>query len=253
MAGSTRPAEPNAPMEKIKKRILVVEDEADLANSLKYNLEKHGPYAVTIADTGEKGLSLARQKDYDLVILDLMLPGMDGLEVCRGLRESSGSARAPILMLTARVEETDKLVGLEMGADDYMTKPFSMKEVLARVKAHLRRAARSQDAGEPSSYRGGVLEMDFEGHVLRSSGKEVSLTRMEFALLAALVKNRGRVLTRDHLLERVWGYEYYGGTRTVDVHVRRLRKKLGLQGDQIETVFGVGYRFREGGSSTDVS
>ena len=236
-------------MEKARKKILVIEDEADLAASLKYNLEKEAGYAVTTASSGEEGLALARQKSFDLLILDLMLPGMDGLEVCRALRASAGGSEVPILMLTARVDESDKLVGLEMGADDYMTKPFSLKEILARVKAHLRRTSRSAGSGE-GAYRGGDLEMDFDGHVLISGGVEVPLTRMEFALLAALIKNRGRVLTRDHLLEKVWGYEYYGGTRTVDVHVRRLRKKLGRTGSQIETVVGVGYRFREVGAAS---
>ncbi|HET9481231.1 MAG TPA: response regulator transcription factor [Candidatus Polarisedimenticolia bacterium] len=237
MTGATVP-------ERARRRILVVEDEPDLAASLKYNLEKEGGYQVVTAESGEKGLALARQREFDLIILDLMLPGIDGLEVCRALRASADRPGVPILMLTARVDETDKLIGLEMGADDYLTKPFSMKEILARVKAHLRRRSRSAEA-PARAFVGGGLEMDFEGHLLRSGGLEVSLTRMEFALLAALVRSQGRVLTRDHLLETVWGYDFHGGTRTVDVHIRRLRKKLGRPGDQIETVFGVGYRFRE--------
>ncbi len=232
-----------------RRKILIIEDEADIAASLRYNLEKSGGYTVATADSGETGLALARQKNFDLVILDLMLPGMDGLEVCRAVRASADTAHMPLLMLTARVEETDKLVGLEMGADDYLTKPFSMKEVLARVRALLRRARRVE-APAASAYRGGGIEMDFEGHVLRSGGKEVPLTRMEFALLSALIKSRGRVLTRDHLLQKVWEYEYTESTRTVDVHVRRLRQKLGSPGDQIETIVGVGYRFRERGGST---
>jgi DNA-binding response OmpR family regulator len=230
-----------------RRRILIIEDEADIAASLRYNLEKSGGYSVATADSGEAGLALARQKNFDLVILDLMLPGMDGLEVCRAVRASTETAHMPLLMLTARVEETDKLVGLEMGADDYLTKPFSMKEVLARVRALLRRARRAEEPA--AAYRAGGIEVDFEGHVLRSGGKEVSLTRMEFALLSALIKSRGRVLTRDHLLQKVWGYEYAGATRTVDVHVRRLRQKLGSPGDQIETIVGVGYRFRERGGA----
>jgi two-component system alkaline phosphatase synthesis response regulator PhoP len=175
---------------------------------------------------------------------------MDGYEVCRALRATPDLGDVPILMLTARVEESDKLVGLEIGADDYMTKPFSMKEVLARVKAHLRRASRPA-AEDDAVYRGAGLEMDFAGHLLTSGGREVTLTRMEFALLAALIKSHGRVLSREHLLEKIWGYQYFGGTRTVDVHVRRLRKKLGEPGSQIETVFGVGYRFREDGGTAD--
>ena len=233
----------------VRRKILIIEDEADIAASLRYNLEKSGGYSVATAESGEAGLALARRKNFDLVILDLMLPGMDGLEVCRAVRASTETAHMPLLMLTARVEETDKLVGLEMGADDYLTKPFSMKEVLARVRALLRRARRVEQPAA-AAYRGGGIEMDFEGHVLRSGGKEVPLTRMEFALLGALIKSRGRVLTRDHLLQKVWGYEYTGSTRTVDVHVRRLRQKLGSPGDQIETIVGVGYRFRERGGST---
>lgn len=237
-------------METGRGRILIVEDEDDLAATLKYNLEKEGGYMVAIAGTGEKGLSLARGRKFDLVMLDMMLPGIDGLEVCRTLRASAQYAAIPIIFLTARIEESDKLIGLEMGADDYLTKPFSMKEVLARVKAHLRRASRagSADAGP---YRGGGLVMDFEGHTLKVAGNEVPLTRMEFALLGALIRGGGRVLTRDHLLEKIWGYDYPGDTRTVDVHVRRLRKKMGPQGGQIETVIGVGYRFREGGATAE--
>ncbi len=236
-----------APAERARKRILIVEDEGDLSASLRYNLEKDGGYSVTTADTGEKGLAAARQKSFDLIILDLMLPGIDGLEVCRALRGDPERSMVPIIMLTARIDETDKLVGLEMGADDYMTKPFSMKEVLARVKAHLRRATPSPGPKPQREFSSGELTIDFDGHRVRVGKDEVPLTRMEFSLLSALARNRGRVLTRDHLLESVWGYEYYGGTRTVDVHVRRLRKKLGSEGDRIETVFGVGYRFREGG------
>jgi DNA-binding response OmpR family regulator len=248
MAGSTpsgsAPPGPPPP----RRRILIVEDEADIAASLKYNLEKEAGYTVAVAATGEAGLSAFRQKTPDLIILDLMLPGMDGLEFCRIVRGSAEGARVPILMLTARVEETDKLLGLGMGADDYMTKPFSMREIVARVKAHLRRA----DAGEglaARAWRGEDLEIDFDGHMVLAAGREVVLTRMEFSLLAALVRHRGRVMTRDQLLEKVWGYEDYAGSRTVDVHVRRLRRKLGPAGRRIQTVFGVGYRFREGGAS----
>ncbi|HEY3175094.1 MAG TPA: response regulator transcription factor [Candidatus Polarisedimenticolia bacterium] len=233
-------------MDTARKRILIVEDEEDLAASLKYNLEKEGGYTVVTSRSGEQGLATARQKKFDLIILDLMLPGIDGFEVCRSLRSSPDHAHIPILFLSARVEESDKLIGLEIGADDYLTKPFSMKEVQARVKAHLRRAVRPAPP-EPPVYHGVELEVDFQGHVVRSRGQEVLLTRMEFALLAALIRGRGRVLTRDHLLEKVWGYDYHGDTRTIDVHVRRLRRKLGPPSDQIETVFGVGYRFREGG------
>ena len=237
-------------MEAGRGRILIVEDEEDLAASLKYNLENDGGYVVTVAATGEQGLTLARQRKFDLVILDLMLPGIDGLEVCRILRASGQNSTIPIIFLSARIDETDKLVGLEIGADDYLTKPFSMKEVLARVRAHLRRSSRT-GAEETGPYRGGGLVMDFEGHTLAVEGHEISLTRMEFALLGALIKAGGRVLTRELLLEKIWGYDYPGDTRTVDVHVRRLRKKLGSHGGQIETVIGVGYRFREGGPTAE--
>jgi DNA-binding response OmpR family regulator len=175
---------------------------------------------------------------------------MDGVEVCRAVRALPDGARVPVLMLTARVDEADKLVGLAVGADDYMTKPFSMKEVLARVRAHLRRAGADREPGT-RSWRGEDLEVDFEGHVVVADGTEVTLTRMEFSLLATLIRSRGRVLTRDQLLERVWGYQDYAGSRTVDVHVRRLRRKLGQAGRRIQTVFGVGYRFREGGETAD--
>jgi two-component system alkaline phosphatase synthesis response regulator PhoP len=250
MAGSTPPASPPSGAGASRRRVLIIEDEADLAATLKYNLEQSGGLTVTVASTGEAGLALARQKVFDMLILDLMLPGMDGLEVCRAVRSLPEGARIPILMLTARVDETDKLLGLGMGADDYMTKPFSMKEIVARVKAHLRRAAATEDpAGR--LWRGAGLELDFDGHLVRSEGREVTLTRMEFSLLAALVKNRGRVLTREQLLEKVWGYEELAGSRTVDVHVRRLRQKLGNPGRCIQTVFGVGYRFREAGGADD--
>lgn len=233
-------------MDRSRGRILIVEDEPDLADTLRYFLQKEGGYEVEVAGSGESGLALARRKRFDLVILDLMLPGMDGLEVCRALRSSAETAAVPILMASARVDESDKLVGLEVGADDYVTKPFSLKEVLARVRARLRRPSQEPPAAE-SAWSGGGLEIDFEGHVVRASGAEVLLTRLEFALLTALVRSRGRVLTRDHLLESIWGYQYSGESRTVDVHVRRLRRKLGPPGAQIETVFGVGYRFRAAG------
>jgi two-component system alkaline phosphatase synthesis response regulator PhoP len=168
---------------------------------------------------------------------------MDGLTVCKMLRRQPGTATTPIVMLTARVEESDKIVGLELGADDYITKPFSMKEILARARAVMRRSERSPE--QASVYSDGMIFLDPAGYILRVQKKEVSLTRKEFDLLTALVMNRGRVLTRDQLLERVWGHGYYGETRTVDVHIRRLRKKLGKAAqERIETIVGVGYRFR---------
>jgi len=226
-----------------RRRILLIEDESDLAHSVAYHLEKEGGFAVTTASTGEKGLASAREKSFDLILLDLMLPGVDGLEICRMLRSTPATARVPIVILTARIEESDRIVGLEMGADDYIAKPFSMKELLARVRAHLRREERSVPA--PASFRDDLLDVDFEGHTLKVAGRDVALARKEFELLGALVRSQGRVLTREHLLEKVWGYQYFGGTRTVDVHVFRLRQKLGKEaGDRIDTVVGVGYRYR---------
>ena len=241
----TRHADASAPVAHQRRKVLLIEDEEDLAHSIKYHLEKEGGFAVTTATTGERGLAAARERPFDLILLDLMLPGADGLEICRTLRSTSSTARTPILIITARVEESDRIVGLEVGADDYITKPFSMRELLARVRAHLRREERSTPA--PPSFRDDLLELDFAGYVLKVKGREVTLTRKEFELLGALVRSQGRVLTREHLLEKVWGYQYFGGTRTVDVHVFRLRQKLGEGAqDRIETVVGVGYRYRSG-------
>jgi two-component system, OmpR family, alkaline phosphatase synthesis response regulator PhoP len=227
----------------LRKRILIVEDDDDIALSLKYNLEKEGGYVVATAGDGDAGLRAASQRPPDLVILDLNLPGMDGLSLCKAIRRGAATSNVPIMMLTARIEESDKIVGLEIGADDYVTKPFSMREILARTRAILRRRER---VGEDADvYADDLIHLDPASHILRVDGKEVSLTRKEFDLLAALVKNRGRVLNRDQLLQRVWGHEYFGETRTVDVHIRRLRKKLGKPAqDRIETIVGVGYRFR---------
>jgi two-component system alkaline phosphatase synthesis response regulator PhoP len=226
-----------------RRRILVIEDDEDIALSLKYNLEREGGYVVSIAGDGEAGLRATQQRMPDLVILDLNLPALDGFSVCRALRQRPGGEDVPIIMLTARVEETDKIVGLEIGADDYITKPFSMKEMLARVRAILRRRERHTE--EPGVYQDELIHLDPSGHILRVQDREVALTRKEFELLAALVRNRGRVLSRETLLQKVWGYDYFGETRTVDVHIRRLRKKLGTPAsDGVETVVGVGYRFR---------
>ena len=226
-----------------KKRILIVEDDEDIVLSLKYNLEREGGYAVATASNGEAALRALSQKPPDLVILDLNLPGMDGLSVCRAIRKQPATAAVPIMMLTARVEESDKIVGLELGADDYVTKPFSMKEMLARTRAILRRTERAGES--PAVYVDDHLNLDPESHVLMVDGREVTLTKKEFELLGSLVMSRGRVLTRDQLLTKVWGYEYFGETRTVDVHIRRLRSKIGKPAaDAIETVVGVGYRYR---------
>ena len=227
----------------VRKRVLIIEDDEDITLSLRYNLEKEGGYIVQTATDGEKGLRAAGQKPPDVIILDLNLPGMDGLSVCRILRKRPESQDVPIIMLTARVEESDKIVGLEIGADDYITKPFSMREILARVRAVLRRHERVLE--HPGIYSDELFYLDPSSHILTVEKKEVPLTKKEFDLLAALVANKGRVMSRDQLLQKVWGYEYPGETRTVDVHVLRLRAKLGKPAqDRIETVVGVGYRFR---------
>jgi DNA-binding response OmpR family regulator len=224
----------------MSQNILIVEDEPDIAESLRYNFEREG-YKVLIAESGEKGLRLALDEKIapSLIILDLMLPGMSGLELCRRLRREGLTRKTPIIMLTAKVTESDKIAGLEMGADDYIVKPFSVKEVLARVRAVLRRT----DETAVQRYEDDKLSIDFEDMRVVYSGEEVKLTRKEFALLANLVKNAGRVATRQNLLDNVWGYSYFGDTRTLDVHIRRLRQKLGEGANCIETVVGIGYRF----------
>src|SRR5213592_3886388 len=184
----------------LRKRILIIEDDEDIALSLKYNLEREGGYSVATTGDGEAGLRAASQKPPDLVILDLSLPGLDGLSVCKAIRRTPSTAEVPIMMLTARIEESDKIVGLEIGADDYVTKPFSMREILARTRAILRRGERGAD--DPAVYSDDLIHLDPAGHILRVAGREVSLTRKEFDLLAALVKNRGRVMSRDQLLQK---------------------------------------------------
>jgi two-component system alkaline phosphatase synthesis response regulator PhoP len=238
-------ARPRPVLDSDRKRVLIIEDDPDICLSLRYNLEREGGYRVLAAATGEEGVALAAQKRIDLVLLDLALPGLDGFEVCKALRRSPQTAALPIIILTARVEESDKVVGLELGADDYVTKPFSIKELLARIKAVLRRRAPAEAPAR--QLRAGPFFLDLDGHVLRVDDREVTLTRKEYDLLALLIQSRGRVLTRDVLLDRVWGYDYAGETRTVDVHIRKLRKKLGRAAEEhIETVIGVGYRFRSG-------
>src|SRR5256886_587058 len=219
---------------------LIIEDDADIAEVLKYNLESEG-FTTTIAGTGEQGLSLAlnRQAPPTLIILDLMLPMMNGMDLCRRLRRESQTRRTPIIMLTAKTAEADRIAGLDVGADDYIAKPFSIRELLARVRAVLRRI--EGEAGE--SYDDGRLRIDFEDVRVSCDGKNVKLTHKEFQLLSTLAKKKGRVITRQQLLDQVWGYSYYGDARTLDVHIRRLRQKLGGCGNCIETVVGVGYRF----------
>ncbi len=224
------------------KHALVIEDDADIALSLKHNLEREGFRTVTASD-GAAGLKAALGNPPDLVVLDLNLPGVDGLEVCRRLKRDPATANVPVVMLTARVAESDKIAGLDLGADDYIAKPFSIRELLARVRAVMRRYEKPGEDSE--TLVDGPVAMDLAGRRVKVDGREVGLTRKEFDLLADLLRSRGRVLTRERLLEKVWGYSYPGETRTVDVHVRRLRKKLGAAADErIETVVGVGYRWR---------
>lgn len=220
--------------------ILIVEDDADIAESLHYNFKREG-FRVNVAESGEKGLRLAldEKQTPSIVILDLMLPGMSGMELCRRLRRESLTERTPIIMLTAKAAETDKIAGLDIGADDYIVKPFSVKEVIARVRAVLRRS--EKDASP--KYQDERITVDFEDMRVTCDGTDVKLTRKEFALLEHLIKNIGRVATRQQLLDNVWGYSYFGDTRTLDVHIRRLRQKMGECGNSIETVVGVGYRF----------
>jgi DNA-binding response OmpR family regulator len=225
-------------------RILVVDDETAVTDLLAYNLRKAG-YETLLAADGREALRLARQSNPDLILLDLMLPEVDGLDVCRELRKTS---EMPVIMLTARGEEIDRVVGLELGADDYICKPFSMRELLARIKAVLRRAQPAEPTGKPSTIlRGkGGLRLDVESRIVTVVEANLALTRLEFDLLNMLLTNTGRVMTRERLLEQVWGYDFVGDTRAVDSAIKRLRAKLrgaSTEADSIEAVRGVGYRF----------
>jgi len=224
----------------MKRNILIIEDDEDIANSIRYNLERRGNFQSLISTSGESGLDLALERPPDLIILDINLPRMSGFDICKRLRQREQTARIPIILLTARTQEDDKVKGLELGADDYVTKPFSMRELVARVEAVLRRSA-AEPAGAPV-YDDGRLFIDYENFEVRLNGEPVKLTRKEFLLLKLLAQSKGRVLTRDYLLNSVWDMTYYGETRTVDVHIRRLRQKLGDE-RYIETLVGVGYRF----------
>jgi DNA-binding response OmpR family regulator len=231
----------------VRPRILVVEDEQDIAGLIKHSLERSGEFDVEIVATGDAALKAVNEASPDLVILDLNLPVLSGLEVCRILRARPNTAQVPIIMLTARTSEADRVVGLDVGADDYITKPFGMRELAARVRAVLRRgpSGQPQETSSSSVYKGKLLVADFDAVAVSVDGQAVRLTRREFLLLRYLVENRNRVLSRDRLLERVWGYDHYIETRSVDVHIGRLRSKLGAAGQQIETVVGLGYRFVE--------
>jgi len=229
------------------KKILIVEDESDLIKLLKYNLEKEG-FRVSYATDGSIALAEVRRDPPDLVILDLMLPGLDGLEVCRQLRRSDKFARIPVLMLSARSEEADRIVGLELGADDYVTKPFSMREVVARVRALLRR---NEQAGpQKSKLQRGDIMIDPMAHSVMVSGRTVELSALEFRLLHYLASHPGMVFSRDQLLDSVWGNDRTVTPRSVDVYIRRVREKIENQPQQpiyVQTVHGVGYRFAVNG------
>jgi phosphate regulon transcriptional regulator PhoB len=222
--------------------ILIVDDEPDVSDLLVYNLQKAGYKTVTARD-GSVALQKARDEVPSLILLDLMLPQMDGTEVCRHLKADTKTAHIPIIMLTAKAEEVDRVVGLELGADDYVTKPFSPREIALRVKSVLRRASGKTAPAEILKF--GDLTIDIAKHEVTLKGKVVDLTATEFKLLATLLERRGRVQSRDRLLTDVWGYEGDVDTRTVDTHMRRLREKLGKASDYVETVRGVGYRFAD--------
>ncbi|MGC8490178.1 MAG: response regulator [Syntrophobacteraceae bacterium] len=224
-----------------RSKILVVEDDEDIAQLLALTMKKAG-FEVAVSENGQEALHLIRRHPPDLLLLDLMIPGVDGFEVCREIKRDPRTAEVPVLILTARGEEIDRIIGLELGADDYVVKPFSPRELLLRVRAILRRSG--QEYHPRALFNKSGMEIDFEGHRISIEGEEIVLTATEFKLLAELINNQGKVLNREQLLDRVWGYHFEGYARTVDTHIRRLRQKLLGCADWIETVRGVGYRFR---------
>ena len=223
-------------------RILVAEDDRDIAELIAHYLRKQG-WEPHVVPGGDEAIAYARRHAIDLVVLDLMLPGLSGLEVCRLLRGDKTTEALPIIMVTARADETDRIVGLDIGADDYLAKPFSPNELVARVRALIRRSKRAE--APPATLAFGSIVMDLTSHTVEDDGREVKLTAKEFLLLQYLLEHRGRVLSRDVLLGDVWGYRYTGGTRTVDVHVRRLREKLPALVDALVTVKQFGYKLAE--------
>ncbi|MBU3198837.1 response regulator transcription factor [Clostridium estertheticum] len=228
-----------------EEKVLVVDDEEHIRELIKFNLEKNG-YKVICADNGIDAVKLAKEQAPQLMLLDLMLPGMDGLDVCKEIRKDSNMSGMPIIMITAKGEEIDKIIGLELGADDYITKPFSVRELVARVKAILRRTTMQI---VEKTFKIGNLVIDFGKHEVLKSEIRIDLTLKEFELLQILIKNKGRVMTRDFLLDKIWGYEYVGETRTVDVHIRHLRQKIEEDDKNpvyIQTIRGIGYRFNFG-------
>jgi DNA-binding response OmpR family regulator len=219
--------------------ILIAEDDSDIANLIAHYVRK-AEWQAHIVTSGTDALARARDGSADMIILDVMLPGMSGLDVCRALRADTATSRLPIIMVTARVEETDRIVGLDIGADDYIAKPFSPNELVARVRAVMRRTGRHEPGESPLRF--GPIVMDLSTHTVADDGRDVKLTAKEFLLLQYLLEHRGRVLSRDQLLGDVWGYRYTGGTRTVDVHIRRLREKLPVLVRSLETVKQFGYK-----------
>ncbi|QCX32566.1 response regulator transcription factor [Caloramator sp. E03] len=225
-------------------KILIIDDESNIVELIKYNLEMNG-YKILYAFDGNEGLKIAKDEKPDLILLDVMLPGIDGFEMCKLIKKDKEIEQIPIIMLTAKGEEFDKILGLELGADDYITKPFSVRELLARIKAILRRNKKEEST---KVLKFDNLVIDFDKHEVLKSGNKVDLTLKEFELLKILILNKGKVLTRDFLLDKIWGYEYYGETRTVDVHVRHLRQKIEDDDKNpryIETIRGIGYKFKE--------
>ncbi len=225
-----------------EKKILIVDDEDHIRELLKFNLEKNG-YIVYMANDGLEGLKLAREKQVDLILLDLMLPGMDGFEVCKEIRKDNIISNVPIIMLTAKSEEIDKILGLELGADDYITKPFSIRELSARIKALLRRSNVKYDN---EVLRFGNITLNLQTREVLKNGGKLDFTLKEFEVLKLLIQNKGKILTREILLDKIWGYEYVGETRTVDVHIRHIRKKIEEDDKNpiyIQTIRGVGYKF----------
>jgi DNA-binding response OmpR family regulator len=229
-----------------KHHILIVEDERDIAGLIKHTLERNVDAEADVAWSGDSALKAMTERPPDLLILDLNLPVVSGVEICRIVKARSDLKHVPVIMLTARTSEDDRVSGLELGADDYITKPFSLRELTARVRAVLRRAAAAVDRPGGGTYRDAHIFADFDAVAVAVDGVSVRLTRREFELLQYLVQNKNRVISRDRLLERVWGYDRLIETRSVDVHVGRLRSKLRAAGRQIETVVGLGYRFVDG-------
>ena len=228
-----------------EEKILVVDDEEHIQELIKFNLEKSG-YKVICADNGIDAIKIAKEQLPQIMLLDIMLPGMDGLDVCKEIRKDSNMSNMPIIMITAKGEEIDKIIGLELGADDYITKPFSVRELVARIKAILRR---SNLPLVEKTFNVGNIVIDFGKHEVIKSDTKIDLTLKEFELLQMLIKNKGRVMTRDFLLDKIWGYEYVGETRTVDVHIRHLRQKIEDDDKNpvyIQTIRGIGYRFNFG-------